>query len=56
MRSLANPESRMQPILRDVQQIQSSDEAFAAILGDGTVVTWGQDQGLSEGEDLHHRL
>ncbi|CAE7948645.1 HERC2 [Symbiodinium sp. KB8] len=33
----------MQPILRDVQQIQSSDEAFAAILWDGTVVTWGQD-------------
>ena len=40
----------MQPILRDVQQIQSSDEAFAAILWDGTVVTWGQDR-LSPVED-----
>ena len=27
--------------LRDVQQIQASDHAFAAIRGGGSVVTWG---------------
>ena len=33
--------SAIQDQLRDVQQIQASDCAFAAILGDGSVVTWG---------------
>ena len=28
-------------MLRNVQQIQASDTAFAAILGDKFVVTWG---------------
>ena len=27
--------------LQDVQQAQASAQAFAAILGDGSVVTWG---------------
>lgn len=27
--------------LQNVQQVQSTDGAFAAILRDGTVVTWG---------------
>ena len=31
----------MQHQLKNVQQIQASDDAFAAILGDGSVVTWG---------------
>ena len=31
----------VQPQLKNVQQIQASDEAFAAILHDGSVVTWG---------------
>ena len=31
----------MQEQLRDVQAIQASDEAFAAVLADGGVVTWG---------------
>ena len=31
----------VQEQLRDVQQIQASVGAFAAILGDGSVVTWG---------------
>ena len=31
----------MQSQLKDVQQIQASDAAFADILGDGSVVTWG---------------
>ena len=33
--------SALQDQLRDVQQIQASDRAFAAILADGTVVIWG---------------
>ena len=33
--------SSVQDQLRDVQQIQASYYAFAAILGDGSVVTWG---------------
>ena len=31
----------MQHQLKAVQQIQACDSAFAAILGDGSVVTWG---------------
>ena len=31
----------MQDQLKNVQQIQASHGAFAAILGDGSVVTWG---------------
>ena len=31
----------MQHQLRNVQQIQANRRAFAAILGDGSVVTWG---------------
>ena len=31
----------MQEQLKAVQQIQASSRAFAAILGDGFVVTWG---------------
>ena len=31
----------MQDQLKSVQQIQASWYAFAAILGDGSVVTWG---------------
>ncbi|OLP91981.1 putative E3 ubiquitin-protein ligase HERC1 [Symbiodinium microadriaticum] len=33
--------SAVQEQLRDVQQIQASQQAFAAILADGSVVTWG---------------
>ena len=31
----------MQDQLKNVEQIQASENAFAAILGDGSVVTWG---------------
>ena len=31
----------MQDQLENVQQIQATRSAFAAILGDGSVVTWG---------------
>ena len=38
----------MQDQLRNVQQIQGNDGAFAAILSDGSIVTWG---GADEGGD-----
>ena len=31
----------MQDQLKNVQQIQATKQAFAAILGDGSLVTWG---------------
>ena len=31
----------MQDQLRNVQQVQATGSAFAAILADGSVVTWG---------------
>jgi uncharacterized glyoxalase superfamily protein PhnB len=33
--------SAVQGQLRNVQQIQATDKAFAAILADGSVVAWG---------------
>ena len=33
--------SGVQEQLKNVQQIQASDGAFAAVLDDGSVVTWG---------------
>ena len=42
MLSFGGHSSAVQGQLKNVQQIQaSSDNAFAAILGDGSVVTWG---------------
>ena len=35
--------STVQDKLKNVQQVQASDSAFAAILGDGSLVTWGKD-------------
>ena len=35
--------SEVQDQLRNVQQIQATGRAFAAILADGSVVTWGND-------------
>ena len=34
--------SAVQDQLKNVQQIQASNCAFAAVLGDGSVVTWGR--------------
>ena len=33
--------SEVQDQLKGVQQVQATDNAFAAILADGSVVTWG---------------
>ena len=43
----------VQEQLKDVQQIQASGGAFAAILGDGTVVSWGR---ATAGGDSSHVL
>ena len=34
--------SEVQDQLKGVQQVQASSSAFAAILADGSVVTWGE--------------
>ena len=45
--------------LKDVQQIQASESAFAAILADGSVVTWGNAElggdSTSVQDQLRHR-
>lgn len=33
--------SKVQDRLQHVQQIQSNDDAFVALLADGSIVTWG---------------
>ena len=48
----------MQGQLKNVHQIHASDFAFAAILGDGLVVTWGQNRfggDKSAVQDWHSR-
>ena len=48
----------MQDQLKNVQQINASDGAFASVLGDGSVVAWGDaDYGGDTGamqEELQH--
>ena len=41
LRNSLQPLGPVQDRLKNVQQIQSSHRAFAAILGNGSVVTWG---------------
>ena len=41
---------RVQHLLRDVCKLESTHFAFAAILADGRVVTWGQPE---DGGDSH---
>ena len=49
--ALGGDSSEVQDQLKGVQQIQANDCAFAAILADGSVVTWGETVGLF-GEEL----
>ena len=46
--------SNVQGQLRDVMQVQTTDYAFAEILGDGLVVTWGHNGGDSS--QVQHRF
>ena len=43
----------MQNQLKNVQHIQASDGAFAAILGDGSVVTWGEAEDGGDSSSVH---
>ena len=42
--------------LKNVQQIQGSDNAFAAILKDGSVVTWGMADGGGNSSAVQNQL
>jgi len=39
-----------------VQQIQASERAFAAILADGSVVTWGSDEHGGDSSEVQDQL
>ena len=42
--------------LKNAQQIQANELAFAAILGDGSVVTWGSDLEGGDSTEVQHQL
>ena len=46
----------MQHQLKNVQQIQATRRAFAAILGDGSVMTWGDTRELGDSSAVQHQL
>ena len=46
----------VQDQLKNVQQIQASDSAFAAIPGDGSVVTWGMAHCGGDSISVHDQL
>ena len=46
----------MQDQLKTVQQIQGNDDAFAAILADGSVVSWGVAGSGGDSSAVQHEL
>ena len=48
--------SRVQEKLKGVQQVQTTWNAFAAILSDGSVVTWGDPQCGGDNSAVEHQL
>ena len=48
--------SAVQDQLKDVHQIQAGRFAFAAILGNGSVVTWGDARHGGDSSALHNQL
>ena len=46
----------MQDQLKNVQQIQASSHAFAAVLGDGSVVTWGKSDSGGDSSAVQDQL
>ena len=46
----------MQDELKNVQQIQATRCSFAAILGDGSAVTWGNAGGRGNSSAVQHQL
>ena len=53
---LGGDSSALQDQLKNVQQIQASNYAFAAILGDGFVGTWGSERFGSDGSSAEDQL
>ena len=56
LRSYGGDSSAVRYCLKDVQQIQASDRAFAAILADGKVVTWGDPEYGADSREVQDRL
>ena len=48
--------SRVQSQLRKVQQLQATDSAFAAILADGSLITWGNPKGGGDSSRIQEWL
>ena len=47
----------VQDELKTVQQVQATERTFAAVLGDGSVVTWGgADFGGDDSRAVRHQL
>ena len=46
----------MQDQLRNVQQVQAAGSAFAAILADGSAVTWGDPADGGDSSKVRHQL
>ena len=46
----------MQDQLKNVQQIQATGAPFAAILGDGSVVTWGHEDFGGDSSSVQDQL
>ena len=48
--------SAVQDQLRNVQQVQATQAAFAAILADGSVVTWGDPEDGGDSSAIQDQL
>ena len=48
--------SEVQDQLKGVQQVQATSEAFAAILADGSVVTWGEPDSGGDSSEVQDQL
>ena len=53
---MAMDSSALQDQLKNMQQIQASQAAFAAILSDGSVVTWGDAELGGDSSAVQDRL
>ena len=42
--------------LKNVKQIHASERAFAAMLGDGSVVTWGHEDHVGDSSPVREQL
>ena len=56
MQAMAVTVRRFEISSRGVQQIQATDDAFAAILEDGSVVTWGHEHAGGDSSAVQDQL